>query len=189
MSTQADTPRNHGSLTARLALVACAMFGFGYALVPLYELMCEVTGINGKTGRAEAAEVAQGGVDKSRLITVEFVGSVNTNLPWTLQPVVKSIQVHPGALTEVEFLAGNRSREPRMGQAVPSVSPAEASRYFFKTECFCFTDQTLAGGEERMMPVRFVVDARLPKHISKMTLSYTFFGLKPAVEGADATSG
>ncbi len=150
------------------------MFGFGYALVPLYDVICDITGINGKTGRAEAAAYDTAVID-DRLITVEFVSSVNTGLPWQLKPMVSKIQVHPGELTEVFFEAVNMSQRTRAGQAVPSVSPATASKYFFKTECFCFTRQELEGGETRNMPVRFVVDKRLPDDIKSLTLSYTFF--------------
>ncbi len=177
-------PRGHRRLIGRLVLVVCAMFAFGYALVPLYQVFCEITGVNGKTGRVESAAALAGEVDETRLVTVEFVASVNTGLPWRLQPRVKKMRVHPGALTEVEFLAENLSGAVRTGQAVPSVSPGEASKYFYKTECFCFTSQQLAGGEVRAMPVRFIVDAKLPAHIRSLTLSYTFFGTDAGREAA-----
>ena len=185
MSDAAAQERSNGRLVRRLAFIALGMFGFGYALVPLYNVLCDITGINGKTGRAEATAY-EDAVDESRTVTVEFVSSVNTGLPWQLKPVVPSIEVHPGALTEVHFEAVNLARDTRVGQAVPSVSPAVASKYFFKTECFCFTEQELAGGEMKMMPVRFVVDKRLPADIKKLTLSYTFFGSQVIVGDAGA---
>lgn len=174
-AAQVDPRSAHRRLAGRLLLVVCLMFGFGYALVPLYQVFCEITGLNGKTGRIDAAAV-RAEVDRDRWVTVEFVASVNTGLPWRLEPLVKRVRVHPGELTEVEFYAENLSSRPRVGQAVPSVAPGEASKYFYKTECFCFTSQELAGGEGRRMPVRFVVDAALPEHIRSLTLSYTFFG-------------
>lgn len=173
---QAATRSAHRRLAGRLLLVACLMFGFGYALVPLYQVFCEITGLNGKTGRIDTAAVRTGEIDRDRWVTVEFVASVNTGLPWRLEPLVKRLRVHPGELTEVAFYAENLSSHTRVGQAVPSVAPAEASKYFYKTECFCFTSQELAGGEGRKMPVRFVVDAALPAHVRSLTLSYTFFG-------------
>ncbi|MGE0485073.1 MAG: cytochrome c oxidase assembly protein [Gammaproteobacteria bacterium] len=172
--------------TARkLLVVTCVMFGFGYALVPLYDVFCEVTGLNGKTGRLSEAQAAALTVDDNRLVTVEFVTSVNAGMPWEFHPVVNTIQVHPGAETVVEFEATNYAQWPVIGNAVPSVSPNTAARYFSKTECFCFTQQQLEAGETRQMPVRFVVDPKLPEDISVLTLGYTFFeSLQPA-EAAD----
>lgn len=162
-------------LVARLSLLVLAMFGFGYLLVPLYDVFCEVTGLNGKTGRITRVEAAATQVDMSRTVTVEFVTSVNAGFPWTFRPVVSRIDVHPGEETEVMFEAVNRSAGPVAGQAVPSVAPNEAARFFSKTECFCFTQQTLAAGEAKRMPVRFIVNPRLPQHIQTLTLGYTFF--------------
>jgi len=175
-ATKTETrQRANRRVVQRLGIAALAMFGFGYALVPLYDVICDITGINGKTGRADAAAYRDG-ADQQRLVTVEFVSSVNTGLPWEMQPLTREIQVHPGELTEVFFEAVNLSKRTRVGQAVPSVSPPAASKYFFKTECFCFTAQELGGGERRRMPVKFVVDKRLPADIDALTLSYTFFG-------------
>ena len=162
-------------LISKLMVVVVAMFGFGYLLVPLYNVFCEVTGVNGKTGRLSAAEAAAIPVDNARLITVEFVTNVNSGFPWAFKPMVSHVEVHPGVETEVMFEATNRSSETAIGQAVPSVAPNEAARFFRKTECFCFTQQSLAAGETRHMPVRFVVNSRLPQNIQTLTLSYTFF--------------
>jgi cytochrome c oxidase assembly protein subunit 11 len=162
-------------LVSKLMVLVLAMFGFGYLLVPLYSVFCEVTGLNGKTGRLSAAAAAATPLDNSRLVTVEFVTSVNSGFPWAFKPMVTRIQVHPGAETEVMFEAINQSAETIVGQAVPSVAPNTAARFFSKTECFCFTQQTLAAGEVKRMPVRFVVNPKLPHNIQTLTLGYTFF--------------
>jgi len=163
----------------KLVVTTCLMFGFGYALVPLYNVFCEVTGINGKTARVSAAAAAAVEVDESRLVTVEFVTNVNVDLPWDFRPLVNKVQVHPGAETQVEFEATNHAQYRVTGNAVPSVAPNAAARYFNKTECFCFTQQALGPLETRTMPVRFVVDPRLPADVKVLTLAYTFFESMP----------
>ncbi len=167
--------RANRRLISKLLLVVLAMFGFGYLLVPLYNVFCEITGVNGKTGRLSTAEAAAIPVDNARLITVEFVTNVNSGFPWAFKPMMSRVAVHPGIETEVMFEATNRSADTVTGQAVPSVAPNAAARFFSKTECFCFTQQTLTTGETRQMPVRFVVNPKLPKNIQTLTLGYTFF--------------
>lgn len=162
-------------MVTKLLVATCVMFGFGYALVPLYDVFCEVTGLNGKTGRLTADEAGVLEVDDSRLVTVEFVTSVSADMPWEFRPTVTKMQVHPGAENMTYFEASNRAQWPVTGNAVPSVSPNSAARYFSKTECFCFTQQSLDAGETRSMPVRFVVDPKLPAHVTVLTLGYTFF--------------
>lgn len=164
-----------------LVLVVLGMFGFGFAMVPLYEVFCEVTGFDGRTGRV-AADAHYMAADEDRWVTVEFVGIVNGDLPWDLRPEVTRMRVQPGALISTNYIVTNRSPEVSVGQAVPNVAPNVWSRFFNKTECFCFTQQQLEGGERRTMPVRFVVDPRLPGEVAQLTLSYTFFeaGQKPA---------
>jgi cytochrome c oxidase assembly protein subunit 11 len=180
------TPHSANRRTVvKLLTLTCLMFGFGYALVPLYDVFCEVTGLNGKTGRLSGAAAAQAEVDPDRIVTVEFVTSVNAGMPWEFKPLVRKIRVHPGAATTVEFEATNYAQYPVTGNAVPSVAPNEAARYFNKTECFCFTQQSLGPGESRTMPVRFVVDARLPERVEVLTLAYTFF---ESVETAELTA-
>lgn len=169
----------------RLAVVVLAMFGFGFALVPLYDVFCDITGINGKTGRIGAEEALSQQVDESRLVTVEFLASVNSDLPWDFRPLVKKVRVHPGAVTEVNYFASNRTGHAVAGQAIPSVAPGVAAKYFNKTECFCFSRQTLQPGESKEMPLRFVVDPQLPEEIRTVSLSYTFFPAgdeKPGLE-------
>lgn len=159
----------------KLLLATAAMFGFGYALVPLYDVFCDITGLNGKTERITAMQAAGMQVDRNRLVTVEFVTSTEAGLPWEFRPLVNKIQVHPGEEKEVEFVARNISDRAVVGQAVPSVAPGPAARYFQKTECFCFTRQPLAARESKSMPVRFLIDPALPADVSTVTLSYTFF--------------
>jgi cytochrome c oxidase assembly protein subunit 11 len=169
----------------KLAAVALVAFGFSFALIPLYRIACEkVLGIRLEQG---PGKVGTGAVVQDRLVTVEFDGGVNSKLPWQFRPEVASMQVRPGQLYETTYFAHNNSERAIVGSAVPSVAPARASGHFTKTECFCFTAQTLAAGESRDMPVRFIVDPSLPADVRTLTLSYTFFkndamtaALKPA---------
>ena len=160
--------------------VVIGMFGFGFALVPLYDVFCDLTGINGKTGDQIALSDGMK-VDDSRVVEVEFVASLNANMPWEFRPVQHSVKVHPGEPTRIEYVAVNRTDRAIVGQAVPSVAPGRAAEYFQKTECFCFTEQKLEAGEEKQMPVIFVVDPNLPEDVSQLALSYTFF-VKPSGE-------
>ncbi len=158
----------------RLLGVTVAMFGFGFALVPLYDVFCEVTGLNGKTSN-QAYESVGSEVDRSRSIKVQFLATNNDGMAWKFKPTVTEIKVHPGELAETEFFAKNPSASVMVAQAVPSLVPFEAAEYFHKTECFCFNQQTLAGGEEIMMPLRFIVDQDIPKDVHTITLAYTLF--------------
>jgi cytochrome c oxidase assembly protein subunit 11 len=158
----------------RLAVVVLGMFAFGYALVPLYDVICRATGLNGKTGRAEAVA---GPVDGSRWVTVQFTGSSMSGLPWEFQPLQKSVRVHPGEVAEIYYEAHNPTGEAITAQAVPSLAPNEAAQHFKKIECFCFTRQTLKPGEVRKMPVRFFVEPSLAKNVNTVTLSYSFFNV------------
>ncbi|HEX7028217.1 MAG TPA: cytochrome c oxidase assembly protein [Gammaproteobacteria bacterium] len=162
-------------LVAKLLLVVLAMFGFGYALVPLYDIICDITGLNGKTGQVSAAEVV--GPDESRTVTVKFVATVNNAAPWEFLPNDVTMKVHPGGIYTTSYRARNKTGRSLVGQATPSVSPREASLYFNKTECFCFTKQEFEPHEDRDMPVKFVVDRDLPSHIESLVLSYTFFDI------------
>ncbi len=159
----------------KLGLFAIAMFGFGYVLVPIYDVLCDITGLNGKTGEISQSEAETKRVDVDRLVTVEFDTNVNPALPWKFKAAEYKMKVHPGEIAEAVFIVENESDRSVIGQAVPSVAPAQASLYFNKTECFCFTKQILEPGERKEIIVRFVVDTELPKKISTMTLSYTFF--------------
>jgi len=161
-----------------MVLVAILMFGFAFALVPLYNVFCEITGLNGKTsGQVEEDVLKTQIVDENRLVTVQFDGSVNSELNWEFKPTEFEMQVIPGKLYKTNFYAKNLSDIDVTGRATYSVSPGKASLYFNKTECFCFTEQTLKAQEEVLMPVRFIVDSKLTKDVNIMTLSYTFFKL------------
>ena len=158
------------------------MFGFGFALVPIYDVFCEVTGLNGKTGdKITLSDQLQ--VDTSREITVEFVASLNASMPWEFKPLTKTVRVYPGQPARVEYVAKNLTQDAIIGNAVPSVAPGQAAPYFQKTECFCFTEQKLEAGESRNMPVIFVVDPELPEDVETISLSYTFF-VKPGTRAA-----
>ena len=174
-----STARANRKTAARLAVVVLAMFGFGYALVPLYDVLCEITGLGGRTGVVEASAL-DGAVDTSRTVKVQFLGTVSSRLPWEFRPNVASMEVHPGQVYETTYFARNLSAAPTIGQARPSVAPSVASLHFNKTECFCFTRQELAPGEARDMPVRFVLSRDLPAGIATVTLSYTFFDSRQA---------
>lgn len=171
----AVTPVDHRGVVRKILWVCAGSFLFCFALIPIYSIYCEITGINGKTGSTSAARASGAVVDVSRIVTVQFDTSVKAGLPWAFRAKQSSIEVHPGQVTEVLFEASNLGQSDLVGQAVPSVAPNRASIYFNKTECFCFTEQTLAAGETRDMPVRFVVDPALPANVSVMTLSYTFY--------------
>ena len=162
----------------RLGIVAVLMFGFGFALVPLYDVFCDITGLNGKTGRIELEKALSAQIDENRMVTVEFLGTVHSDLPWEFKPMMREVKVHPGEVTEVHYFARNKADNQVVGQAVPSVAPGQAAKYFNKTECFCFTQQTLAAGEAKEMPIRFVVDPALPEDVVRISLSYTFFQAK-----------
>jgi cytochrome c oxidase assembly protein subunit 11 len=167
--------RSNRRLVGRLVLVVLAMFGFGYLLVPLYNVFCEITGANGKSGRLTDAQARSFVVDEDRSVTVEFVASLNQNLNMEFYPVKRSMVVHPGRIYSTTFFAQNETGFDLVGQAVPSVAPGNAASYFNKTECFCFTNQRFEVGEGREMPLRFVIDPALPERIQRVTLSYTFF--------------
>jgi cytochrome c oxidase assembly protein subunit 11 len=171
----AEIARRNRTLLTKLGVIAVAMFGFGYALVPLYEKICEVTGLR-DIDRADT--VANTQVDETRLVRVEFVSLLHV-LPWLLGALQFTADVHPGAVTQVEFEVVNTTPHPVTGQAIPSYGPRNAAQYFRKLECFCLAKQTLAAGETRRMPVVFVIDPALPKDLNTITLSYTCF----AVEG------
>ena len=181
----APAARANQRMLKKLLVVALGMFGFGFALVPFYEKMCEVAGLRAlwQPGQVEAA-AANTQVDLTRTVTVEFDSNVRM-LPWTFKPLASSVNIHPGELTQMVYEVSNTLDEPVTGQAVPSYGPRLAAQYFKKLECFCFTQQTLAAGEARQMPVVFVVDPNLPKDINTITLSYTFF----RVDGASRKVG
>ena len=173
--------KSHNKLVGKLLLVVVGMFGFGFALAPMYEAFCNAFGINGRfvdiqKGSYDATVATNKmQLDKDRTVTVQFTASRNQNLQWEFRPMETSVTVHPGEVREVKYYAKNMTGKTVVAQAVPSIVPGQASKYFNKMECFCFTQQTFAPGEAKEMPLRFVVDSGLPKKISTLTLAYTFF--------------
>ena len=161
-------------LTVRLLLLAVGMFGFGFALVPIYDVFCEITGFGGKTNAEAAIDIAVA-PDVSREIDLEFITTVNQYAPWEFHAELDGMTVHPGGLYEATFIARNLTDKHKIAQAVPSVAPQQAAGHFKKLDCFCFTQQEFMPGEEKAMPVRFIVDSDLPEYIDTITLSYTFF--------------
>jgi cytochrome c oxidase assembly protein subunit 11 len=159
-------------MLVRLALVAVGMFGFGYALVPFYYQICKAWGVGSLEGSAETPANTQ--VDRSRTVTIEL-DSNSHGLPWRFKPLVNHVEVHPGQVATVEYEVVNERPTPVTGQAVASYGPEFAGEYFKKIDCFCFSQQTLAGGESRRLPVVFVIDPKLPKDVNTISLSYTFF--------------
>ena len=169
----------------KLAVVACFMFGFGYALVPMYRAICEITGINVVTNKNEygvraygATKPANTQVDSSRIVTVEF--DSNSRGPFRFRPVKNYLEVHPGELAEITYEVVNEQDRTIVAQAIPSYAPKVATQHFTKLECFCFSEQTLKPKESRQMPVVFIIDPKLPKDVKTITLSYTFFEINGA---------
>jgi len=168
MSTQASDNKR---LLLRLGVAAVAMFGFGFAMVPFYEAICQVTGLR---NILQPDEVVNTQVDRSRSLVVEFDANIH-DVAWTFRPVQRSVEIHPGELVTIEYEVTNTKDEAVTGQAVPSYGPQIAGNYFKKINCFCFERQTLKAREKRTMPVVFVVDPALPTDVHTITLSYTFF--------------
>ena len=159
-------------LSRRLTIVAIGMFGFAFALVPFYNQICAALGVNSLVERSEVPLNSQ--IDTSRTVTIELDANAH-NLPWRFRPMVSELKVHPGELAMVEYEIVNVREAPVTGQAVPSYGPQHAAEYFQKIECFCFTHQTLGPGETRRMPVVFVVDPKLPKDVTTIPVTYTYF--------------
>ena len=178
-------------MVGKLAVIVCGMFLFGYALVPLYRAICDLTGINvlalsdQQTGVTAPKLPANTQVDLSRSITVEF--DANARGLWHFKPAQSTLQVHPGALTTVMYEFQNTQDRTMSAQAIPSYAPSQAAPYFHKLECFCFNQYTLTPGEKKQWPVAFIIDPKLSKDVKTITLSYTFFevgGKTPAAPNA-----
>jgi cytochrome c oxidase assembly protein subunit 11 len=168
--------RANRRLVRSLVIMTLGAFAFGWALVPLYDVLCRAAGI----GNAEAKDGksgAQEAIDPNREVTIEFVADPASVGSYEFRPKVASMRVHPGKLYDTLFYARNLTREASVAQAVPSISPTGTAKYFHKTECFCFTPQKFAAGEGRDMPVRFIVDPQLPANVDKLTLAYAFYDL------------
>lgn len=193
--------RENLKMVGKLAVVAAAMFAFGYALIPIYRAICEATGVNilARSEREAPDLLARGTgastplnsqVDASRTVTVIF--DANARGAWSFQPAQRSVEVHPGALTTVMYEFRNNEKQRTTAQAIPSYAPSQAAGYFHKVECFCFSQWTLDAGERKEWPVVFVIDPKLPKDVGTVTLSYTFFevgGQTPPAPGVSADAG
>ena len=157
-----------------LLIMTAGAFAFGWALVPLYNVLCRVAGIGNAEAKAGKAVVKEA-IDPNREITIEFVASPASVGSYEFRPETESMRIHPGKLYDTKFYAKNLTSQASVAQAVPSISPAGTARYFHKTECFCFSPQKFAAGEGRDMPVRFIVDPQLPSNVDRLTLAYTFY--------------
>ena len=165
----------------KLMVIVVGMFGFGFAMVPLYDVFCDITGLNGKTSNV-AASATNKNVDVSRTITVQFLTRTAKGIPWKFEPMINEVKVHPGERKVVKFYAKNESVSDIVGQAVPSVSPGRAAVYFQKIECFCFNNQPLKASEDVEMGLQFYVDMDLPDDVSTITLSYTMYDITSSVD-------
>ncbi|MCK5727721.1 MAG: cytochrome c oxidase assembly protein [Methylococcales bacterium] len=174
MNNNDEIKAKNTRLVRKLLFIVIAMFGFGYALVPIYDVFCDLTGINGKTNTSAADETVYE-IDKSREITIEFITSLNESAPILFESKLKKLKVHPGQYYTVNFYAENKTNQPMLARAIPSISPGLTAEYFIKTECFCFLEQTFKAKEGKMMPLRFVIDPELPDRYKTITLAYTFF--------------
>ena len=168
--------RENRRLTGKLWLFVAGSFAFGFALVPLYRVLCQVTGFGDQKLLSEAAPATLiGSAQAGRVVTVEFMGNLPTVGNWEFHPSQQSLRVHPGQLYEATFVARNLTGHDTVAQAVPNIAPGEAATWFHKTQCFCFTPQSFKQGEERVLPVHFFLDRELPINIDRVTLSYTFY--------------
>ena len=162
-------------LLLKLSVVGVVMFAFAnFVMPPIYTVFCQITGLNGKTNK-RAVPAPSGPADMSRELRIEFLTAVDPGLPWDFRYQTSRLVTHPGQITQTLFYVKNNADHPVTGHAVPSISPNEAARYFKKTQCFCFSNQTLAGGEGKEMPVVFYVDPAIPSDLTTITLSYTFY--------------
>lgn len=180
---QAKTDKNNNKTVGKILLIVVGMFGFGFALVPLYDVFCDITGINGKTNdQAAVYEAVE--VDTSRIITVDFMTRTHSDMPWEFTAQTRKVKIHPGAMSEVSFYVRNPTSKDIIAQAIPSVSPSIASLYVNKTECFCFRHQPLKAGEEAIMPMVFYIDPQLPEDITYFTLNYTLYDITESAQPA-----
>jgi cytochrome c oxidase assembly protein subunit 11 len=166
--------RAHRTLTYKLLLIALGSFGFGFAMVPLYNVLCSVTGVGDQTTLLRKVKAIEK-PDPSRTITIEFLASTASANEFDFRPVVRTIDIHPGKLYSAEFFAHNLTGRDTTAQAVPDIAPSKLAPYFHKTECFCFSPQHFNVNEQRNMPVRFIVDPAIPSYVDRITLNYTFY--------------
>jgi cytochrome c oxidase assembly protein subunit 11 len=174
LNTDSTHQPSHRRLAARLWLFAAGSFAFGFALIPLYDVLCDITGYGDRSRLVEASTVQEAPVT-DRAVTVEFVSSAPMYGDWEFQPEVGSIEVQPGRLYEAKFFARNLRSQAVVAQAIPSIAPLQATQYFHKTECFCFTPQPFEAQQGRDLTVRFIVDPKLPMNVDRVTLAYAMY--------------
>ena len=184
---EASRQPSHGKLVALLGAGVVGMFAFAFALVPLYDLLCDITGLGGKTGDKYEYDAAALAPDTSRLIRVNFITNNNDGMPWEFNSEKGGVRVNPGELKAVNFVVRNPTDRVMVGQAIPSVVPVKAAEHFHKTECFCFEQQILQPGEEMVMPMRFIVGRELPTNVQSISLSYALFDVTDRVDLASLT--
>lgn len=185
----AETGRSKRRSVWELALLTVAMFGFGFAMVPLYNALCELTGLNGRDQGMQIVASVQEQPDLNREVTVQFLTVVNGGREWLFKPAVSEMKVHPGQLYTVSFTAENQLDQDVVGQAVPAVTPGKAAKHLKKTECFCFNQQPFKAREAKNMPVRFMLDPELPSDVHTVTLSYTFFDVTELAQRSAKPNG
>ncbi len=178
--------KSNKKLVTWLSVAVIGMFGFGFALVPLYDIMCEALGINGKTNTVSVVQPVGMRADISRTIRVEFMAHINPDMPWTFKPETIYLDVHPGEVIQTAYLAKNNASQSLIGQAVPSVSPGTGAAYFNKIECFCFNHQPLDANGEAEMPLIFYIEPDIPESIHTLTLSYTLYNITSNASVQDA---
>ncbi len=176
MNDPGEQQRNQQNerLALKLLGIAAGAFVFGFALVPLYDVICEVTGVGNQKNLLSQSVVVEA-PDTNRMVTVDFLADLPTVGSWEFRPVVRSMQVQPGRLYEIDFVARNLTGRSTVAQAIPNIAPGKATAFFRKTECFCFVPQKFTVGEQKTMPVRFIVDPALPRYMDRITLSYVFY--------------
>lgn len=183
MTATNDLQTNNRMLIRKLLVGVVCMFGFGFALVPLYDVICDITGLNGRTNDVAIVDAPEGMEPQTeRTVRVTFVTRGNQNIPWEFEPEERMVDVHPGEIVAVNFRAKNTTSGPMVGQMIPSLAPGQAASHFKKTQCFCFDQQPLAGGAEESMPMIFYLDPAIPEHVSEVTLSYTLFDITDRVD-------
>ena len=180
--------KSHAMVVGKMLAFAVGMFGFGYAMVPIYDIICDITGLNGKTGRVSIAEAEAAKADENREVIVEFTSTINASGAWNFRPTVFEMRVKPGQTYQTAYFAENLTDRTTVGRATPSVSPSAAAKYFNKTECFCFTEQLFEPRASKDMPLVFIVDPDLPINVDRITLSYTFFNSNSAEKTASLGS-
>lgn len=171
-----ETRKANRKLTGQLCLMAAGAFAFGFALVPLYDVICDITGYGNRAALREAASMTET-TPVDRRVTLEMISANPTFGSWEFRPVVSNMEVQPGRLYEAKFYARNLLERDVTGQAIPSIAPTQATKYFHKTECFCFTPQSFASLEGREMTVRFIVDPALPANVDRVTLAYSMYSV------------